>query len=172
MRLIDSGVEFDFVAANATGGMVPGYELRGKFQELTGKRIPYVYVRGSRKPGGHKELVTGISNNPFIGEGERALVVEELVNFAQSTTNSAVGLREIGYQVHSAATILHYENPIALQKLRENDISVIKLTSLPVLLSVAEEGGFFDGRAIDDYKNYLRDPLAWQEQRGYEPVKI
>lgn len=81
LRLIESGIEFDFIAANATGGMVPGYQLREDLQEMTGRHIPYVYTRGTRKPGGHKELVTGIPGSPIM-QGDRPLVIEELVNFA------------------------------------------------------------------------------------------
>jgi len=171
LRTLASGTQFDFIAANATGGMIPGYQLREDLQKLTGKEIPYVYVRGSRKPGGHQELVTGIDDNPYTPAGAKALVIEELINFAQTTTNSAVGLREIGFAVDSAATILHYQNPEAIKSLAENHISVVQVTSLPKLLEVAETEGIFSPQAVSDYRTFLQDPLAWQTQRGLEPVQ-
>lgn len=172
LRVLASQVGFDFIAANATGGMIPGYQLREDLQDLSGREIPYVYVRGSRKPGGHKELVTGIDGNPFTPQGSRALVVEELVNFAQTTTNSALGLRELGYQVDNAATILHYQNPEALTRLESNGLAVVHVTTLPKLLEVAEVGGHFSSDAIEDYKRFLGNPLRWQAERGLKPVEI
>ena len=171
LRVIDSGIEFDFIAANATGGMVPGYQLREDLQRMTGREIPYVYTRGTRKPGGHKELVTGIDGNPHIPEGSRSLVIEELVNFAQSTSNSAVGLRELGYPTENAATILHYHNPKGLEHLSDAGVAVVELTNLPKLVEVAEKDGYFNQGAIDSYRDFLRDPLGWQAERGLEPLK-
>lgn len=172
LRLIDNGTEFDFIAANATGGMVPGYQLREDLQRIIGRSIPYVYTRGTRKPGGHKELVTGVDGNPFIPAGSRPLVIEELVNFAQSTTNSAVGLRELGYPAKYAATILHYHNPKGLESLRDTGVEVVELTNLPKLIEVAEQDGYFSLEVVTDYRNFLQDPLRWQAERGLEPVKV
>lgn len=56
-----------FIAANATGGMIPGWMLAENLAK------PYVYVRGTRKKGGHKELVTGAANNDEIKKGDNAL---------------------------------------------------------------------------------------------------
>ena len=79
LKMIDLEVdkEFDFIASNATGGMVPGWQLMNYLQDFTGKSIPYVYVRDTRKLGGHKEHITGDRNNPLIVQGNRALVFEE-----------------------------------------------------------------------------------------------
>lgn len=169
LRIVEEGVDFDFIAANATGGMIPGYQLREDLQKMTGKDIPYVYVRGSRKVGGQKELVTGID---YIKPGSRALVVEELINFAETTTISAMGLRELGYVAERAATILHYQNPEALKKLRESQVSVVQLTSLPKLLTVAEKENFFSPKAVQSYREFLSSPLNWQKNRGLEPRKV
>lgn len=169
LRVVDSGIKFDFIAANATGGMVPGYQLREDLQMMTGREIPYTYVRGTRKAGGHKELVTGIENNPTIRPNSRALVIEELINFAQTTTNSAQGLRELGHTADNAATILHYHNPEAMRSLQDHGVEVVELTNLPTLLEIAED--YYPKAAVDSYRTFLKDPLAWQAQRGLEPVK-
>jgi orotate phosphoribosyltransferase len=169
VRVVDSEIDFDFIAANATGGMVPGYQLREDLQRITGRDIPYTYVRGTRKKIGQKELMTGA---PYIASGSKALVVEELVNFAQTTTNSALGVREQGHVVENAATILHYQNPEALKRLEDNNISVVQLTSLPKLLEVAESGGYFSSETVRGYREFLQDPLAWQGERGLEPLAV
>ncbi len=88
--------EFDFINGNVTGGMIPAWELRREISNLRGKVVPYTYLRGSRKQGGHGELITGDRNNPLIQKGMRALIVEELVNYAGTTGNATEAFRNSG----------------------------------------------------------------------------
>jgi len=152
----------DLVAGNVTGGMLPGW-LLSRYMML-----PYVYVRDSRKKGGHKEQVTGLG--PHIPRDCHCLVVEELVNFAQTTINSANLLRSMAFRVTHAATILSYENPIAVESLQDNNLVLISLITLDDLLRVAEAEGLFSKRAIDDYRLFLQNPWQWQVLRGLDPI--
>jgi orotate phosphoribosyltransferase len=165
-KVVDQA-SFDFFEGNATGGMIPGWQLRSDVSELIGRQIPFCYLRGSRKQGGHDELITGDRNNPLIKKGMRALVIEELVNFAQTTTNAAVAFREAGYLVSHAACILHYDNPEANRTLKEADVTLVPLITLPQLLDVAEAQSLIPPAAMASYRSFLADPVDWQLQRGY-----
>jgi len=164
-------INFDFIAGNATGGMVPGWQLRNDLEKLTGIEFPYVYVRETRKVGGHKEQVTGDMNNPLINVGDKGLVFEELVNFAQTTTNSAMVLRGKGYRADVAATILSYENPRATELLNRTGVGLTHLIGLAELLAVAETTGRFKRELVQDFRDFLADPVGWQLDRGYEVPK-
>jgi adenine/guanine phosphoribosyltransferase-like PRPP-binding protein len=100
-KLRDEGIRFDHIAGNATGGMIPAYAVREAFQRQTGRHdIEYVYVRGSRKPGGFGELVTGLQHIPpalAVAEPLSWLVVEDLVNYAETPVNTVLLLRSLGY---------------------------------------------------------------------------
>ena len=170
LKLSDD-IDFDFIAGNATGGMVPGWQLRNDLELLTAKVIPYVYVRETRKLGGHKEHITGDRNNPLINANDRALVFEELVNFAETTTNSAKVLREAGYRAEVAGTILDYKNPKAQKLLNETGVTLTSLIGLPDLINAAESTGKFKGEAVQSYRDFLVDPVKWQLDRGYELPK-
>lgn len=165
LKIVEN-MNFDFIAGNATGGMVPGWQLRNDLEGLTGKEIPYVYVRETRKIGGHQEYVTGNMNNPLITNGMRALVFEELVNFAETTTKSAKVLRDKGYNADVAATILFYDNPKAVELLRQEGVSLTPLITLTTLIDVAERTGKFNSKAIASYREFLQDPIEWQLKRG------
>lgn len=159
--------EIDFVEGNATGGMVPGWQLRNELSELAGKEFPYCYLRGARKEGGHGELITGDRANPLIQKGMRALIVEELVNFAGTTTNAAEEFRRAGYQVDHAACILFYDQPEANARLKEKKLKLTSAITLPQLLETAEENEMLPKAAIQSYCEFLADPVNWQLQRGY-----
>src|SRR3989338_7708156 len=38
--------KFDFIEGNATGGMIPGWQLRNDISDLLGKEVPFCYLRG------------------------------------------------------------------------------------------------------------------------------
>ncbi len=157
--------QVEFVAGNVTGGIIPGWLLSDYLE------IPFVYIRGTRKKGGQKELVTGIAHNPEIRQGANALVVEELVNFAQTTCHGAEALRAEGFAVTHAACILFYDNPEAVKNLAQVELEMVCLFTLPQLLEIAERHRTHPQEAIDGYREFLRDPLAWQAERGLDPLK-
>lgn len=160
-----------FIAGNVTGGLVPGWLLSENLEPLLDRTVPFVYIRDMRKRGGQKELITGIANNPEIHSGDNGLVVEELVNFAQTTCNGAEALREAGYTVTHAACILFYDNPEAIKALQEAGIEEVWLFTLPQLLEIAERQQTHRREAIEGYREFLRDPLSWQKKRGLAPVR-
>lgn len=161
----------NFIAGNVTGGVIPGWLLSEYLETLLGRTIPFVYVREARKKGGQKELITGIANNPEIPPGANGLVVEELVNFAETTCNGADALRDAGYIVTHAATILFYNNPEAIKALKEHGIEMVYLFTLPDLLAVAEKYKTHPQKAIDDYREFLSNPFGWQAARGLKRVE-
>jgi len=154
-----------FVAANVSGGMIPGWLV----SEYLG--IPCVYVRETRKRGGQQEHVTGMARNPEIPLGSNGVVTEELVNFAQTTCNSAGVLRNAGYTVTHAACVLFYDNPEAIKALERNGIQIVYLFTLPQLLDCADRHGTHDREAIEGYREFLRNPLDWQAKRKLQPVE-
>ena len=175
LKLSDDGVEFDHIAGNATGGMVPAYECREAYQRITGRDdVGYVYVRGTRKEGGHRELITGLDHiAPTREDGSPAqwLVVEELVNFGETTTNSLNLLRGLGFVANKGATILHYNHAEVNTRLADNGIDLTHLTTLPNLLDVAVDQGYFPEEAVASYREFLSGPADWQKARGIVPVQ-
>lgn len=170
IKVADEVPDLNFIAGNVTGGQIPGWGISEALEPVLGRTIPYVYIRSARKKGGHKELITGDKNNPEIQPGMKAVDVEELVNFAQTTCNAVEALR-VKYVCNHAATILTYENPNAIKSLHENNIKLIHLLTLKELLQTAEEENVFEKRIIENYRLFLKDPLKWQADRGLEPVK-
>ncbi len=163
--------DINFVAGNVTGGVVPGWLFSEYLEVPLQRTVPFVYVRESRKKGGQKELVTGLKGNPEIKQGDNALIAEELVNFSETTCNTAVLLRAEGYMVTHGACILFYNNPRAVKLLEEHGLRMVYLFTLSDLLETAEESGTHSPELITKYREFLADPLGWQKARGLEPVQ-
>ncbi len=171
IKISEKAPYLDFIAGNVTGGVIPAWLLSEYLGSILGRTVPFVYIRDTRKKGGQKELITGIKDNPEIPSGANGLVVEELVNFAETTCHGADALREAGYEVTNAACILFYDNPVAIKSLEEEKIEMIYLITLPQLLGVAEKHKTHSLEAINSYRDFLKDPLGWQAKKGLEPVK-
>lgn len=164
-KVLDNA-RFEFIEGNATGGMIPAWQLRNEVSDIIGREIPYCYLRGSRKEGGHGELITGNQNNPLIKPGMIALVVEELVNYAGTTANAAEEFRAAGYPVSHAACILSYDHAQSNAKLKEKKIDLVSLITLPRLLDIAKDYRLLPQKAIQSYREFLKDPLEWQLSRN------
>lgn len=106
-----------------------------------------------------------------IPKGSNGIIVEELVNFAESTGNAAQWLREQGYIVQNAATILNYENPEALKRLEKLGITLNHLFTLSELLGVAKRYELVPLPVVEEYERFLATPLEWQAVRGLVPIK-
>ena len=174
LKLVERGVEFDNIAGNATGGMIPAYQCREDYQNISGQEVGFVYIRGSRKEGGHRELVTGLEHIPKTkddGAPARWLVVEELVNFGETTTNSVKALRSLGFVALEAATILHYAHGEVDARLAENEINLTYLTTLPNLLDVSVAIGHYSADAVASYRAFLANPSGWQNKRGIVSIE-
>lgn len=167
-KIIEDEVDFDGIVGMVTGGMLTGYRLKQIMSEILGRKIFYIYQRGARKEGGHKELDTGDRNNLNISDRCKVLVVEELINFAETTTNGVLYERSKGRIANDVATILFYQNPIAIKKLERNSITVHYVITLPELLNFAREELYFKKRLVSDYFEFLEDPKVWNEKRGFE----
>ena len=169
-KLIEDEVDFDLIVGMMTGGSMPGFRLKQIMSERLGKRIVYIYQRGARKVGGHQELDTGDRNNPHIPAKCRTLVVEELVNFAGTTTNGVLYERnEKGRIIEDAATILFYQNPMAIERLKKYKINLHWIIGLrDDLLPFAAKEGFFSQRLVDKYFEFLNNPKDWNLKRGFE----
>jgi len=161
----------DFVAGNVTGGMIPGWLVSEELEVLLGKRTPFVYIRELRKTGGQKELITGYQKNQEIPPGSSGLDMEELVNFAQTIANGAICLREAGFVCTKGACILYYDNPVANKDLANAGIEMVSLLTLPRVIDVAERFGTHPKELLVEYREFLKNPLQWQADRGLTHVE-
>ena len=156
----------DFINGNVTGGMLYGWEIRNVLSEVEDRELPYVYLRGTRKEGGLNELITGDQNNPLIKEGMEVLIVEELVNYAETTINAVKTFRNCNYVVNYAACILSYDHELSRKRIKEHNFELISLITLKELLDVAEEYNLMNVNLVKSYKEFLNDSVEWQLSRN------
>ncbi|MCX6809904.1 MAG: hypothetical protein NTZ65_04125 [Candidatus Berkelbacteria bacterium] len=171
--------DFDFVAGLVTGGVPPSIYLRDWVQEMQDREIPWVYIRDTRKLGGTKEHVTGLympngQRSLFIPEGAVGLVVEELVNYANSTTNGAILLRseECKCGCRRGVTILDYDNPVAHKYRAKYNVELTSVVKMTEVLDAIQRIGLYSDDLVEDARWSQRDPQEWMGFYGLEKTEL
>ncbi len=135
----------DVIAGTATAGIPYAAWLA---EALT---LPMVYVRAAAKEHGRGQRVEG-----RLREGQRVVVVEDLVTTGGSSISTVEGIEEVGGKVVGCLAIFSYELPRAVAAFEARGIPLYTLTSLSTLLEVAAESGRVSPERLDEVREGIR----------------
>ena len=93
--------------------------------------------------------------------------MEELINFGHTTYNGAMVLRSSKYICNRCFALFNFENPLAVQSLSEHHLQLNYFLTLSVLLKAAEQSGFYEVRLLKSFSDFIQDPQAWMQKRGF-----
>ena len=116
-------IKIDCIAGVATGGLPFATLLADRL------RLPLIYVRGSSKNYGKKNIIEGAFVNNW-----KVLVVEDLVNQGKSLNKGVSALRESKLKVIASMSIVDYETTQGKIRLKENNCLHYPLITLTGLL--------------------------------------
>lgn len=152
-----SGVEFEIVAGTATAGIPHAAWIAEKLE------LPMIYVRGKAKDHGKENLVEGI-----IKEGQKAIVIEDLVSTGESSINSVRAIQNAGGQVTHVFSIITYGIEKGKQNFAENSLELISLTDFKTVVEQAVEMNYINEGEKDLVLDWISDPEGWAGRRGIE----
>lgn len=143
----ESSFEPEAIAGVATGGIAQGALIA---QELG---LPFAYVRSGKKDHGLSNQIEGELRN-----GQRVVVVEDLISTGSSSLGAVEALRGIGCNVKGMVAIFTYNLPKAEKSFKEADCDLITLTDYEHLIQRAAEIGYIkeaDIKLLQDFKQSL-----------------
>ncbi len=124
--------------------------------------LPMLYVRKQPKGFGRNAQIEG-----HFEDGDRVLLVEDLASDGASKVNFCQALTKAGANVrHSFVVFFYGVFPGALKTLEEIGVKLLYLSNWWDVLDVAEEGGYFDKKALDEVRKFLHDPISWSALHG------
>ena len=109
--------------------------------------LPMIYVRDSAKKHGKTNQIEG-----RILEGQKVVIIEDLISTGLSSLKVAKALREAGAEVLGVVAIFSYELKKAQAAFEEAGVEYITLTNYPVLV---EEAVAIDYIHQDDVEKLL-----------------
>lgn len=142
--------DFDVVAGVATAGIAHGALLADKLDK------PFVYVRGSAKDHGRRNLIEG-----EIREKQRVLVIEDLISTGGSCITAAEALRDAGCIVVGVLAIFQYGFAKAQKTFDEKKIPFQTLTQYDILVQEAIKTGYINPDDLQILRQWRENPEGW-----------
>ena len=145
-------IEEHFEGAEAIAGVATGGIAQGALvaQELG---VPFAYVRSGKKEHGLSNQIEG-----RVEDGQRIVVVEDLISTGGSSLRAVDALREVGCNVVGMVAIFTYNLPVSLSKFEESKCNLITLSDYDILIEKALEIGYVsqeDLNVLNAFKEQL-----------------
>ncbi|MRX53598.1 orotate phosphoribosyltransferase [Bacillus sp. HMSC76G11] len=120
--------------------------------------LPMCYVRS--KPKGHGK---GNQIEGKVNEGQKVVVVEDLISTGGSVITAVQALREAGCEVIGVVSIFTYELQKGAEMLAEASIHAVSLTDYSSLIDVALNKGSIEKEDLEKLKKWRENPAneAW-----------
>lgn len=146
----EKDLTLDVIVGTATAGIPHAAWLASRLH------LPMAYVRSSKKAHGKGNRIEGI-----VQEGQRVVLVEDLISTGGSALDAVVALREAGAEVECVLAVFSYNLPEADRAFEAAGVSYDTLTDLEALTRVATEEGLLKKEALKALEAWRENPDAW-----------
>ena len=123
--------------------------------------LPAGYVRGGKKDHGRSNQIEG-----KLSEGEKVVVIEDLISTAGSCCETVKTLRKAGADVLGVASIFTYGMKKGLENLAAHNIENHSLSDLDTLVEVAVDTGYIKPDDKNRILSFRENPAdtGWMKQ--------
>ena len=115
--------------------------------------LPMGYVRSGAKDHGRQNRIEG-----KLTEGEKVVVIEDLISTGGSLIETVEALREAGADVLGAVSIFTYGMEKGKQRLAEANVRAVSLTDFDEIVAVAEAEGYIPAQSVPGLMAFRADP--------------
>jgi orotate phosphoribosyltransferase len=143
----------DLIAGVATAGIPQGALVA---QELG---LPFAYVRAKAKEHGTGSLIEG-----EIIEGQRVVVIEDLISTGKSSLQAVEALRNAGLSVAGLVAIFTYGFDQADENFAAAKCRYATLSNYNILIEYAAEHSFIAQKDVDLLNKWRRNPAEWGQE--------
>ncbi len=143
--------EVQVIAGTATAG-IPHAAWVAEILDL-----PMVYIRSKAKDHGKGNQIEG-----RIVEGQKMVVIEDLISTGGSVLEAAEAAKREGADILGVAAIFTYELPKGKANFEKAEIPLMTLTNYSVLIEAALEDRYIDEQELTLLKEWRKDPENWQ----------
>ena len=142
----------EIIAGVATGAIAIG--------SLTADalNLPFVYVRSQAKQHGLENNIEGV-----IREGQKVVVVEDLISTGKSSINAVKALKERKAVVLGMAAIFSYGFELARTNLEQVHCPLFTLCDYHTLIDTALNEGYLKKEDLQELDAWRADPAGWKK---------
>ena len=140
----------EMISGVATAGIPQGVLVA---QDLG---LPFTYVRSSAKDHGRQNLIEG-----EVVEGQRVVVVEDLISTGKSSLQAVQALRDAGCNVVGLVSIFTYGFDEAAKNFADAKCAMFSLCNYDALIKVAVDNSYVLDSDVEFLQSWRKDPANW-----------
>lgn len=145
--------DVEVIAGTATAG-IPHAAWAAEILDL-----PMVYIRSKAKDHGKGNQIEG-----RIFEGQKMVVIEDLISTGQSVLEATEAAKREGANVLGVAAIFTYELPAGEENFAKAELPLFTLTNYSVLIETALAEKYIDEAELALLKEWKKNPADWLKQ--------
>jgi orotate phosphoribosyltransferase len=146
--------EAELIAGVATGAIAHGALVAEKLG------LPFVYVRSEAKEHGLGNQIEG-----HFEQGQKVVVIEDLISTGGSSLGAVKALRDAGCNLLGMAAIFTYEFKKASDGFAAAKCELYILSNYTALIAAAVESGYINSQDVETLKQWRTDPSGWGVNR-------
>jgi orotate phosphoribosyltransferase len=140
----------EVVAGVATAGIAHGVMAADLL------KLPFIYVRSKPKEHGMGNQIEGV-----LQEGQKVVVIEDLISTGKSSLQVVDALRENGAEILGMCGLFTYGFPVADRAFEEAAVSLHTISNYQALMEVAEEQKLIEPAQKEILEQWRIDPGNW-----------
>ncbi len=151
--------DFDIVAGTSTAGIPWASWIGDKMNK------PMAYIRGAKKGHGTGNQIEGASVN-----GNRVIIIEDLISTGGSSFSAVEAVREAGGSCVAVVAIFTYDFEKAGKIFEEGGCKLLTITNFSTLVNVAKEDGILTDKELALVLDWNKNPQNWGPKHGFPNV--
>lgn len=140
------------IAGVATAGIPQGALIAAELG------IPFIYVRSKAKGHGMTNLIEG-----KVVEGQKVVVIEDLISTGGSSLKAVADLRQAGIEVLGMGAIFTYGFDVATENFNNANVELVCLSNYPTLLEAALEKNTITAENVEELSSWRENPSTWRK---------
>ncbi|MDT2736607.1 orotate phosphoribosyltransferase [Enterococcus pseudoavium] len=118
--------------------------------------LPMVYIRSKAKDHGHGNQIEG-----RIKEGQKMVIIEDLISTGGSVLEAATAAKREGADVLGVAAIFTYELAKGKNNFEAAEMPLVTLTNYSTLIESALKENYINQEQLELLKKWRQDPENW-----------
>lgn len=143
--------EAELLAGVATAGIAWGALIADQL------KLPYIYVRPKPKEHGLGNQIEG-----YYTQGQKVVVIEDLVSTGKSSLQVVDVLKNAGVEVIGMVSIFNYGFNEATEAFANANVALSSLTDYPSLINIAIEKNMVSESTKEVLMNWSASPAEWK----------
>ena len=149
-------IEVDVVAGTATAGIPPATSLANLL------KTPLIYVRPNSKKHGMQNQIEGL-----LHEGQKVLVIEDLISTGESAIKAVSAIRNAGGKVDHCVSIFSYGFSKSVEKFKNSHCHLHTLLNFKDLILLAKKDENITTENLTLLQSWQEDPFNWGSKNGF-----